>query len=69
MLFLVNSETEFSSEALEKGKETLALSLFLVSASSEEKDCNRLVSVGQLGFTATRTAGTVRVNHFFPVLF
>ena len=48
-------------------RQTLALSLFFVS--SEEKDCYRIVSVGQLGLTAARTAGTVTVNHFFPVLF
>ena len=43
---------------LEKGKETLVLSLFFIS--SKEKDCYRLVSVGQLGLTAAHTAGTVR---------
>ena len=67
MLFLVNSKTEFSSQALEKGEETLVLSLFFVS--SEEKDCYHLVSVGQLGLTAARTAGPVTVNQFFAVLF
>ena len=59
MLFLVNSKTEFSSKTLEKGKATLVLSLFFVSC--EEKYCYRVVSVGQLGLTAARTAGTATV--------
>ena len=67
MLFLVNSKTEFLSLALQKGKETLVLSLFFVS--SEEKDCYCLVSVGQLGLTVARTTGPVEVNQFFAVLF
>ena len=52
--------------SIRKRQETLVLSLFFVS--SEEKDCCRLVSVGQLGLTAARTAGRVTVSHFFSVL-
>ena len=59
VLFLVNSKTEFSSSALEKGKATLVSSLFFVSC--EEKYCYRVVSVGQHGLTAARTAGTATV--------
>ena len=59
MLFLVSSKTEFSSEAGEKGKATLVLSLFFVSC--EEKYCYRVLSVGQLGSTAPRTEGTATV--------
>ena len=59
MLFLVNSKTEFSSSALGKGKPTLVFSLFFMSC--EEKYCYRVVSVGQPGLTATRSAGTATV--------
>ena len=50
----------------------LALSLFFVTCSCEEKDCYRVVSVGQLGLTAARTAGTVTVvlrKSFFRISF
>ena len=42
--------------SIKKGKETLVLSLFF--NSYEENYCYRVVSVGQLGLTAARTAGT-----------
>ena len=58
---LVNSKTEFSSWTLGKVKETLVLSLFFVSC--EEKHRYRVFSVGQLGLTAARTAGTVVSNN------
>ena len=35
---------------------------YLVFASREEKDCYRVVSVAELGFTATRTASTATVG-------
>ena len=56
--------------SIRKSKASFVLSLFFVS--SEEKDCYRVVSVGQLGLTAARTAGTATVvfsKLFFAVLF
>ena len=53
VLFLVNSNTEFSSYASEKGKATLVLSSVFVSC--EEKDCYSVVLEG----LRARTAGTV----------
>ena len=42
--------------------------IVLVFVSCEEKDCYRVVLVGQLALTAARTAGTptVVLNNFFP---
>ena len=49
------------------------LSIVFIFVSCEEKDCYRVVSVGQLGLTAARTASTVTVRrqakHFFAVFF
>jgi len=49
------------------------LSIVFIFVSWEEKDCYCVVSVGQLGLTATRTASTVTIrcqaNHFFTVFF
>ena len=45
--------------SIRKKQKNLVLSLVFVS--SEEKQCYRVVSVGQLGLTAARSAGTVTV--------
>jgi len=55
-----------------RGKQS-NLSIVFIFVSWEEKDCSCVLSVGQPGLTATRTASTVtvrcRANHFFTVFF
>ena len=48
MLFLIKSNSECLSYALEEAKATLVLSILFVSC--EEKDCYRDFSIGQVGF-------------------
>ena len=60
--------------SIRKRQSNLSLVLSLVFVSREEKysNCYRVVSVGQLGLTAARTAGTATVvlrKSFFPSLF
>ena len=69
MLFLVKSNPELSIRRRQSN-----LNIVFIFVSSEEKDCYRVVSVGQVGLTATRTASTVtgvrrQANHFFVVFF
>jgi len=72
MLFLAKSNPEFSSI---RGRQS-NLSIVFIFVSCEEKDCYRVVSVGQLGLTAARAASTATAGvkqiilsqFFFPFL-
>ena len=69
MVFLVKSNPEFSSWALEEARPTLVLSSFFVSC--EEKDYYRVVSVGQLDFDYRSYCGHShrrhQANNFFAI--